>query len=145
MTPTELIAQYRVVLQERHARMLTALERYELALTALLPATGLPDPRVVARAGHATAQDLATVAWRQEVAAKRATGDTTVIVRVELTVSLTGFHCAVRDPRSETTPVRYEHTQRDFALPRLFVDLAKQLADDATLPHARWDATIYTL
>lgn len=144
MTPTELIDQYRVVLQERHARMLTALDRYQIALTELLPATGLPDPQVVDRIGAGSGQDLSTVAWRQEVAAKRATGATTVVVRVELTVSLTGFHCTVRDPRDEKAPVLYNHTQREYELPRIFVDLARKLAEDPALPRARWDATIYT-
>jgi len=144
MTPTELIDRYRVVLQERFARMEHALERYRAALTELLPACGLPDPQVVDRVGYGSGRDLSTVAWRQEVPAARATGATTVVVRVEFTVSLTGFHCTVRDPRDEKAPVLYDHTQREYELPRIFVDLARKLAEDPALPRARWDATIYT-
>lgn len=144
MSPAELIKQYRAILQERYARMEHALDRYSVALTELLLASNLPDPRVVSRVGPGSGQDLSTVSWRQEVAATRQTGRTTVIVRVEFTVSLTGFHCAVRDPRSETSPVRYEHTQRDYTLPRQFVALARQLADDPSLPREHWEATIYT-
>jgi len=140
-----LIERYRVTLQERSNRMLLALDHYEHALPALLEESKLPHPRVTPRAGTSSLQDLSSVTWRQEVPAKRTTGDTTVIVRVELTVSLMGFHCVVRDPRSETSPLRYETTEPTYTLPRKFVELARQLATDPALPLTQWDATIYTL
>lgn len=144
MTPTELIAQYRVVLQERYTLMQRALDSYSDALTELLPASGLPEPSVVARGAPSSSRDLSTVLWRQEVTAARTSGPTTVIVGIELTVSLAGFHCAVRDTRNAEAPLLYETTQRRYVLPTAFVEHARNLANDPTLPRDRWNARIYT-
>jgi len=144
MSPQELIAEYEKVLQARHTLVCAALNRYQQALGVLLSTCALPAPQVVPRSGVTTGQDLSTVAWTQEAVAERPTGKITVILRVEFTVSINGFHCAVRDARDERAPLGYSALQPYWELPEQFLAHALKLANDPALPFSAWRGTIYT-
>lgn len=132
--------RYRVVLKEKYARMDSALETFRRALPELLRETDLPTPKHISRAGIVSVTDLTTAMWKQDVAL----GTTMETVRIEWTLSLSGFHFTIRERITDRVPVHYQCASRDFTIPREFVDKACALRHDRRLPFNRWEAHLYT-
>ena len=140
MTFDELISNYRVVIQKKYEMIDAAVEAFREAFPGVMRDAALPMPASIRRPGSGTVHDLITVSWNQEVARQTAM----VTVRIEWTVSLHGFHFAIRDPRDPNNYDLNQEVREDFSIPSWFVPKAQALMADVGLPTNRWEARIYT-
>ena len=138
------IEDYKEHLKERHNQMLAALDHFGAAVAAVASATKLREPTYMPRHRASWGQDLALASWHQEVWAARPLGATTVTLRVELTLSLGGLTCVVRDPREVFTPVFFSRTYDNFQVSEEFLLLATELASDPEGRMDKWEAALYT-
>ncbi len=142
----KILKDYKEYLIHRHARVLGSLDNFADVLASTLEATKLPEPQFKARHG-APGSGLVTVVWKQEVAAARPEGATTVTLRVELALHHSGLTFHVRDPRdaaSLRSDAFFSVTNEDFQMSREFLRRATALAADPKVSADKWEATLYT-
>lgn len=140
MTFDELISNYRVVVKKKYEMIDSAIESFRAAFPSVMRDSGLPMPSNITRPGVGSVHDLVTVSWRQEVARP----GSMVTVRIEWTVSIHGFHFAIRDPRNPNAYDMHQDVREDFSVPGWFIPKAQALVTDVDLSKGAWESHIYT-